>query len=169
MNGKLNEKGVALVLALVMSVLVMAMITGLLYSLSQSTSMSAAGKRYATADEAANGAVNVMKDTINLTLWGEAIAPVFGDTSCLANAILDESSPPCSTTVQLPGIGGGGGYTANVTIQRLYTVTLPGGRLEFARSASGAAGTAIFFRISTRVTGPDNTNAEASALYRFAG
>jgi hypothetical protein len=174
----LNERGVALVVALVMSLAIMAMVTGVLYFVTQSTTMSGAGKRFATADDAADGAVNVIKDTINLALWGEPLAGVFPTTAgdCAAGtgsatqmvaAILTDGGS-CGTTINLPDALGGF-YTANVTLERLYSLELPGGRLEFARSAGGVASTAVYYRITVRVDGPANTSAENSALYRFAG
>jgi hypothetical protein len=171
MNLWRNEKGVALVFALLMSLAIMAMVTGVLYFVNQSTAMSGAGKRYATAAEAADGAINVMKDTINLTMWGEAPANVFPAGNCIASAILNQATPPsvCTTTLILPS-GMGANYTAQITISRLYNVALPGSRLEFARAAGGAGSEAIFFRITSRVQNPGtNTTAESSALYRFAG
>ncbi len=158
-----NNKGIALITALLMSLVIMVMVTGVLYFITQSTKMSGAGKRYATADEAASGAVNVMKDTINLTLWGDTVAPLFPDDSCIAAAILTQGSL-CETSLNL-----GGNFTAAVSLKRLFTRALPGGRLEFSRSASGAPSTALFFRITTKVTGPDNATAENSILYRFSG
>lgn len=163
-----NEKGIALVIALLMSVAIMALAAGVLYFITQATGMSGAGKRYATASEAADGAVNVIKDTINLTMWGEPpAAGLFPGVNCLSTAILTEGSL-CTTTITLPGTVGGS-YTATITLLRLYSVALPGGRLEFARSAGGLSSTAIFYRINSTVTGPNNTRAENSALYRFAG
>ena len=169
-TGKLfNQKGVALVTALIMSFAIMVMATGILFFINVSTNMSGAGKRYATAAEASDGAVDLIKDTINMTLWGEPPASgKFPDIPCLTNAITTEGSS-CTTTITLPSALSGGGYTANITIKRLYSVTMPGGRIEFARSAGGASSTAIFFRVTTLVTGPDSASAENSVLYRFAG
>lgn len=165
-----TQKGVALIVALLMSVAIMALAAGVLYFLTQSTTMSGAGKRYATAAEAADGAVNVVKDSINLIMWGEAITALTGNCSegyALSNAVLNNNTT-CSTAIDLPAPLGGS-YTANVTVTRLYSVTLPGGRLEFARSAGGVSSNAIFYRITATVTGPDNSVAENSALYRFTG
>lgn len=170
-----NEKGVALIVALLMSLTIMAMVTGVIYFITQSTTMSGAGKRYATAEDAADGAVNVVKDTINLALWGEPVAAVFpnsgacdsGTAADIVSAVLTDGST-CSTAINLPGEINQF-FTANVTVERLYSIILPGGRLEFARSAGGVASTAIYYRITTRVTGPAGTSAENSALYRFAG
>ncbi len=172
-----GRKGIALVLALLMSLSILALASGVLYFISQSTSMSGAGKRYATAAEAAEGAVDVMKDTVNLTMWGEPQPGVFPGTNCkdqsgntqsynLSFAILNEDTF-CQTNINMPGVMGS--YTAEVTILRLYTLNLPGGRLEFAKAAGGASSTAIVFRITTKVEGPDNAVAENTVLYRFVG
>ncbi|MBI3398062.1 MAG: hypothetical protein HY026_02340 [Deltaproteobacteria bacterium] len=166
-----NNKGIALVVALLMSVAIMALVAGILYFITQSTIMSGAGKRYATASEAADGAINVVKDSINKTMWGETVTTMItatctGQTYNLSFAILNQGSA-CQTTITLTGISGD--YRATVTLLRLYTVSLPGGRLEFARTAGGAPSTAIFYRITVSVQGPNNATAENSALYRFTG
>lgn len=177
LNAKImNEKGVALIVALLMAVAIMALVAGVLYFLNQSTSMSGAGKRYATAAEAADGAVNVMKDSINLIMWGESISALpiatgncSAQTYDISYAVINNNAP-CGTTINLPS-SLGGSYTADVTVTRLYSITLPGGRSEFARSAGGVSSTAIFYRITATVrgTGSDNSVAENSALYRFTG
>lgn len=163
------QRGVALVVALLFSLAIMALVTGTLYFVTQSTTLSGAGKVYATAEEAADGAVNVLKDSINLAIWGGDLATVFSedDIDSLTAAIMNDGGS-ATATLNLPS-GLSGNFQATVTVQRLYSVGLPGGRLEFARAAGGVAGTAIFFRITAVVTGPGNAYAENSALYRFAG
>lgn len=165
----LNEKGIALVMALVISLAAMLLIVSTLYFIIQSTGMSGAGKRYATASEAADGAVEVMKDAINLILMGEStpsLPVVDAATPCLVNSVLTENIS-CTTTLTLPA-GLFTDYTATITFMRLYSVTLPGGRLEFARAGTGASPTTgIYYRINTIVTGPGGTRAETSALYRY--
>lgn len=161
-----NEKGIALVIALVISLVVMLIIVGVLYFITQSTTMSGAGKRYATASEAADGAVEVMKDAVNLMMVGEpasSLPIVDGTPPCLLNAVLTENQI-CRTTITLPGMVSG--FTATVVIERLYSSTLPGGRLEFARGG-GAPTTGIYYRINTVVAGAGGTSAETTALYRF--
>lgn len=166
-----NEKGIALVMALVISLVVMLIITGVLYFIIQSTTMSGAGKRYATAAEAADGAVEVMKDTINLIMVGESVSYITSTlpvvdaaTPCLLDAVLTENQI-CTTTITLPGTVSG--FTATVVFERLYSSTLPGGRLEFARGG-GAPTTGIYYRINTVVAGAGGTRAETTALYRLA-
>jgi hypothetical protein len=164
-----NDKGMALVIALVISLAVMLVIMSTLYFVSQSTSMSGAGKRYATASEAADGAVEVMKDGINLILMGEPVSALpIADASppCLLDSVLNENVS-CTASLTLPGTGLFDDYNANITIARLYTTSLPGSRLEFARAGGGAPATAVFFRINTVVTGSAGTRAETSALYRY--
>jgi Tfp pilus assembly protein PilX len=170
-----NERGVALVLALVISLAVMAMVAGMLYFTDQSTRVSGAQKMFATADAAADGAVEAVKDAINLTFWGESPPDnLFTDgagndaKAALVAAILNTGGAAGPARLTLPA-SLGGYYTANVTIERLFTASLPGSRLEFARSAGGAATTAVYFRITVTVAGPRSTAAESSVLYRFAG
>jgi hypothetical protein len=163
-----NQKGIALFTALLMSLVIMAMVTGVLYFVTQSTKMSGAGKRYTTADEAAAGSIDIIKDSINLTIWGGSISGLIDDSGseCFADAVLLESDP-CAVEINLPGEVGD--FNAAVTLERLFSRALPGGRLEFSRSAGGAPSTAIFYRITTRIKGPGNSTAENSALYRWAG
>jgi hypothetical protein len=172
-----NQRGIALVMALLISAAIMAMIFGTLILIDRSTEISGAGRVYGTAEEAADGAVNIMKDAINLAMWGEPMASVFpsagacGSGSSVATldaaALLDGSV--CVTSINLTGTGLNTRYTATVTLERLYSVIPPGARLEFSRAAGGASSALIFFRITTRVVGPNNTTAENSVLYRFAG
>lgn len=172
-----NQRGVALLTALLMSLVIMAMVTGTLYFVTQSTKMTGAGKRYATAQDAADGTIDIMRDVINYTIWGGDVSKEPGlagiivekDPSdpCLAKAVLINPGLSCEVEITLPGEIGN--FNANVTLRRLFSRALPGGRLEFAQSAGGAPSNAIFFRISTEVKGPGNTTAENSALYRWAG
>ncbi len=165
---RMNDKGVALVTALVMSVAIMVMVVGALYFISRSTALSGAGKRYATAAEAADGAVEAAKDAINIAMWGGAPSgSLYTNSACFATTLTTDNST-CAATINLPGTVGGN-YTAGITVTRLYSVDIPGGRLEFARSASGTPSRAVYFRITSRVTGPNNTSAENAALYRFTG
>jgi Tfp pilus assembly protein PilX len=172
-----NQRGIALVMALLISVAIMAMIFGTLLIIDRSTQISGAGKAYSTAEEAADGAVNILKDAVNLAMWGEPMADtLFLDAGeCddsvstvdnLDDAVLLDGSV-CVTRIELPGTMTN--YTATVTLERLYSVIPPGARLEFARSSGGASSAMIFFRITTKVVGPNNTTAENSVLYRFAG
>lgn len=170
-----NQKGIALVMALLVSVAIMALITGTLLMIDRSTQVSGAGKVYGTAEEAADGAVNILKDAINLAMWGEPMADnVFADdgacsSGTVANldaAVLANGSV-CVTSIELPGTMDN--YTATIVLERLYSVIPPGARLEFSRASGGASSALIFFRISTKVVGPNGITAENSVLYRFAG
>lgn len=178
MNKKVlsNQRGIALVMALLVSVAIMALITGTLLMIDRSTQISGAGKVYGTAEEAADGAVNIMKDSINLSLWGEPMASVFENDGICANntatnldaaALVDGSV--CVTSINLAGTALDTRYTATVTLERLYSVIPPGARLEFSRASGGASSALIFYRISTKVEGPNGITAENSVLYRFAG
>lgn len=172
-----NQHGIALITALLISFAIMALITGTLLMIDRSTQISGAGKVYNTAEEAADGAVNIMKDAVNLAMWGEPLATVFpnsGDCGTGSNkANLDEAAladgSVCITSIILPSSETMDKYTATVTLERLYSVIPPGSRLEFSRAAGGASSAMIFFRITTKVVGPNGTTAENSVLYRFAG
>lgn len=168
MRLRTNERGVALVTALLMSVVIMVMAAGVLYLIIQSTSLSGGGKKYATAAEAADGAVQMAKDTINQVMWGGTPATVLAVTSGTLVDAMTQNSASCTLTGNLPGTGNVN-YAATVVITRLYTITIPGGRIEFARSAGGTPSQAVYYRITTKVTGPNNTSAENAALYRFTG
>ena len=164
-----TNNGVALVAALMISLSVMLLIVSTLYFVLHSTSISGAGKRYATASEAADGAVEVMKDTINLIIMGEPVSSlpiVDSSPPCLVDSVLNERTS-CATTLTLPGSSLFNDYNAQITVMRLYTSWLPGSRLEFARAGGGAPTTAVYFRINTVVKGPGGTRAETSALYRY--
>ena len=170
-----SSRGIALILSLIITLIVFLMVGSLLYVLLRSTGMSGAGKRYASASDAADGSVNVLKDTINLAMWGESIGPIFqgggactgtGESGNITNSIMTNNSP-CTVQIILPSAVSGN-YTAKVTLVRLYSMMIPGGRIEFARSG-GVGSTAIFFRITTKVVGPNNATAENAVLYRFVG
>lgn len=162
-------------MALLISVAIMAMIFGTLLIIDRSIQITGAGKVYGTAEEAADGAVNILKDSINLAMWGEPITDrVFntcssGTAATLTAATLVDGSS-CVTSINLAGTALSAGYTATVTLERLYSVIPPGARLEFSRATGGASSAVIFFRITTRVVdNRTNTTAENSVLYRFAG
>lgn len=161
---EMNERGAALIIAILISAVIFIMVMGVLYFTEQSTVMSGSVKRYATAEGAADGAIELVKDTINLTMLGEPVTSKLV-ANCTTNGVINQNAP-CTGTITLPGTMGN--YTATVTFERLYQKDLPGGRLEFARSA-GVPSSAVFYRITTIVTGPDNTRAENSALYRYTG
>lgn len=165
-----NQKGIALVVALLISAALLATALGVLHFVERSTAMSGVGRVYATAEEAADGAANLMRDVINLTMWGSPIPDVFSDPeACLEEAIFGNAGTTCPVGLSLPASLGEGNYAAQVTVERLYSIVLPGGRIEFAAAGSGVNTTAVFYRIISRVTGPRGTSAESSVLYRFAG
>ncbi|MCK9418485.1 MAG: pilus assembly PilX N-terminal domain-containing protein [Nitrospirae bacterium] len=164
-----NERGIALVMALIITLVVFLLIMSTVYMTTTATKISGAGKRYASASEAADGAVEVMKDAINLTMYGEPISSLpLTNTSGLLNA-LSNINAPTKVTVNLSGTSLFQTYTAEIIVERLYSQAIPGGRLEFARSAGGSGGTAVYYKINTVVTGPNNSRAETTALYRFVG
>jgi hypothetical protein len=85
-----NENGIALITALLISVAIMALVLGVLYFIMQSTSMSGAGNAVPAA--AADG--QKLKDSINMTMWGEPIANVFRQLSCHAIQTRGVHVPP---------------------------------------------------------------------------
>ena len=168
-----KERGIALITALVVVLVVFMLIMSTMYVVTSSTTISGAGKRYATAAEAADGAVEVMKEAINLEIPGYDISglPLTEDVpGDLITAIFNSGASNAKTvTLNLPGATFTTQYTARVTVERLYEKELPGGRPEFAKGGGGAGNTAVYFRISAVVEGPKNTRAETTALYRYTG
>ena len=166
-----GQQGIALVTALIVTLVVFLLIVSTLYVITSSTTVSGAGERYASASEAADGAVEVMQESINLVMYGEPSSslPVQEQHAGDLISAMTTTNNPKTVTLNLAGTGLATSYTAEITVERLYSKALPGGRLEFARSAGGSGGTAVYFRISTVVTGPNNTKAETTALYRFVG
>jgi len=165
-----TDRGVALVAALMITLAVTILIVGTLYVVTQSTVMSGAGKRYATASEAADGSIEVMKAAIQLMAKGEPVAslPIIdADPACLADAILFNDNVPCYTTLTLPASGGFTHYSATITVTRLYSSPLPGSSIEFPNPGGGMPSAAIYYRINAVVTGAGGTRAETSALYRY--
>ncbi len=165
---KKNEKGIALVMALIISLTIMMLVAGVLYFTIQSTSISGAGKRYSTAEEAADGAVEIIKEGINSVQRTDPVPNIINDPSdCFVNATITRGVDCTTLTINLPGTVGT--YTATATLQNLFTVALPGSRIEFAR-AGGIPATAVYYRIIINVTDPTNTiKAENSVLYRYTG
>ncbi|MFZ3137709.1 MAG: hypothetical protein WA126_10015 [Thermodesulfovibrionales bacterium] len=164
-----EERGVALVAALMISLSVMLLIVSTVYFVLHSTSISGAGKRYATASEAADGAVEVMKDSIHPIIMAEPVSSlpiVDSSPPCLVDSVLSEGTS-CTTTLTLPGSSLFSDYNAQITVMRLYTSSLPGSRLDFPLAGGGAPTTAVYFRINTLVKGPGGARAETSALYRY--
>lgn len=167
-----SERGIALVLALIMSLAIMAMAAGTLYFINQSTQISGAGKQYVTASEAADGAVNFMKDVINLTqradpdltnlllqnTWDPP--PCITEATAVLNSDVWNEGNPCLSTVDM-----GNGFTANVSLSHLYKLGDGGG--EFAPSTGGGSPSSTFYKIAVQVTGPNNASADSSILYRF--
>lgn len=167
-----KQRGIALIMALIIILVVSLVIASTLYVITHSTSMSGAGKRYETASQAADGAVEVMKDSISLLIGGapESSLNFLTKTSSanLSTAAMN-SGVIYTATLTLPGTTGK--YDATVSVERLFTKLIAGSRVEFPPSAAVPGGEGIYFRISTNVTGagPNNstTTAETTAVYRF--
>ncbi len=176
MNSKLKtDGGVALVTALIITAVVFLLIMSSLYVITSSTSISGAGRRYATASEAADGAVELAKDTISLTWRIEDLpsivpaGPCEGKSYDLSYAAQNLNNP-CTKTITLPGTMNEY-YKATVTIEYLYSTGQAGSRIEFPpRFVGGMSGVGLYYRITTIVTDKKkNTTAENSVLYRFTG
>jgi len=161
-----RKEGIALVLALIISLVVMFLIISTVYFVTLSTSMSGAGKRYSTVAEAADGAVEVMKNAVNLMMAGEPVSslPIAdGSPPCLIESII-EGTKSCTAELILPGADFFTAYKAGITVTRLYSMDAPGTSIDFLNKK----GSAVYYRINTVVTGPAGTRAETSVLYRYA-
>lgn len=174
-----NERGAALITALLVSMAILAIAFGVLYVISLSTSMSGAGKRYATAAEAADGAVEMAKDSINIIKRGGGtsdIAPAM-NASCgsgsvatsLTDAINNENRECRDLPLNLSGTTIGTTYTARVSVTQIFKTEQIGSGLEFGRGGPTGSSVILYYRISVRVDGSDKTRAENAALYRFTG
>ena len=163
-----NEKGVALLMALIFTLVVFMMIISTAYVTTTATKISGAGKRYASASEAADGAVEVMKEAINLAAYGEPISSFpFTGAPGLEQA-LSQNNTPAKVTLDLSGTGLFQNYSAEIKVERLGQQVIPGCGAGFAPSAGGC-GTAVYYRINAVVIGPHNSKAETTAVYRFVG
>ena len=161
-----TNEGIALVIALIISLVVMFLIISTVYFVTLSTSMSGAGKRYATVSEAADGAVEVMRDAINLMMAGEPVTslPIAdGEPPCLVDSII-EGTAKCTAALILPSADFFSSYEAKMTVTRLYSTDAPGTSIDFLDKK----GTAVYYRINTVVAGPAGTRAETAVLYRYA-
>ncbi len=166
-SGRLaSQRGIAMVFALILSLTIMALAAGVLYFVNQSSQMSGAGKMYATASEAADGTVNLMKDVITKTIRADetldtliANTGLTDTTVCLTPTILGSTLAPCPMSVLL------GAYTANIALT--FLSRLPKGSIEFA-DQNGTSSVVTSYKINVAVVGPDNTSAEDSVLYRFS-
>lgn len=165
-----TERGVALVGALVIVLAVTILVGGTFFVVTHSTVMSGAGKRFSTAAEAADGAIEIAKAAIGLIASGEPSSSLpIGDADppCLSDAVLFNDGVPCAIALTLPANDFFSKFSATVSITRLYASSIPGNRIEFPRSANGPPSTAIYYRINAIVAGPGGTRAETSALYRY--
>jgi hypothetical protein len=169
------QGGVALVTALIITTVVFLLIMSTLYVITMSTNISGAGKRYATCSEAADGGVEVMKEVINLTMFGDPISSldISGTTSgttTLTDVIMGfgTSTSIDTLTITLPSTGLLSRFSLNVTLERLYDIISPGGTPRFPPEVGGGGGShGIYYRISTTCEGPNNTKAETTVVYRY--
>lgn len=174
-----NERGAALITSLLVSMAILAIAFGVLYVISMSTSMSGAGKRYATAAEAADGAIEMAKDSINIIKRGGGtgdIAPAMnvtcgsgGGTTSLVTAINNQGVECRDLPLNLSGTTIGTTYTARVSVTQIFSTAQIGSGLEFGRGGPTGSTVILYYRISVKVDGSDKTRAENAALYRFTG
>jgi hypothetical protein len=164
------ERCVALVIALIVVAVVMMLIMSTLYVITSSTTISGAGKRYATASEAADGAVELAKDSIGLILRKGSLPSIIPGTCVGKSYDLDYAvnnvGNPCTFSLTLPGTLGTQ-YDATITVEFPTAGVSYGSRIEFPpRYVAGKTGQSFYYRINTIVKNKqDNTVAENSVLY----
>ncbi|HWR73734.1 MAG TPA: pilus assembly PilX N-terminal domain-containing protein [Nitrospirota bacterium] len=168
------EKGIALVMALIISLVAFLIVATTLYLVTQSATMSGAGKVYESAEKAGDGSMDVMKNYIReVNRESTSLPQVFttaggqclGQSYSLRDVIANLVDAPCNVSLMLPGVSGA--YTSTITVSRLYAKRPPGSRIVFAEIAGPASKVAVFYRIVTRVEGPNNAVAENVAVYRY--
>jgi hypothetical protein len=165
---KREPEGIALVTAMLVSLAISLLILSTLYFVVHSTALSGSGKRYATAVEAADGSVEVMKNAIKLLLSGEPVddLPIEDeDPPCLLGAVMNENST-CTVALTLPATGFLKDYSVRITVMRLHSSALPGSTLQFPPAGGGIPASATYFRINSVASGAGGSRAETSALYR---
>jgi hypothetical protein len=165
-----NQTGFALVTAIIISFAVFSLIIGILYFATKSTTMSGAGKRYATACQAADGAIEMMKDGL---MHSDSLPPGF-PTACDEGYAFTYAVglPSTACTMNITSLQGtvlGTTYQATAKIYMAASYVQPGYRIEFPPRgyAGGSSGIAKIFRINMKVTGPDNAGCENSVLFRY--
>lgn len=167
------EKGIALVMALIIALVAFLVVATTLYLVTQSASMSGAGKIYESAEEAGDGSMDVMRNYIREVNKESTLPQVFttangqcqGQSYTLRDVIANLVQADCNVSLMLPGVSGA--FTSTITVRRLYAKRPPGSRIVFAEIAGPASKVAVFYRIVTRVEGPNNTVAENVAVYRY--
>jgi Tfp pilus assembly protein PilX len=164
-----NESGFALIMALVISLAVFILIVGMLYFTTRSTTMTGAGKRYATACEAADGVVEIVKDAV---MHSDSLPAGF-PTACTESYdftwAVGQVSQICTLNfTSLQGTVLGTTYNATAKINMTGSGVSPGYRIEFPPRAYAGGGNGIssVYRIYIKVAGPNNTSCENSVLFR---
>lgn len=170
-----DENGFALVTALLMSAVIMIMAAAVLYFLAQSTTMSGAGKRYATAEAAADGVIQNLKDAITQINRGDDMSSLIPTSNCtdqnnnpqsynLTQAVQVQNQL-CKLATTVPGTIGT--YSVEFTVEFLYSLKLAGSSMKFAHTAGAPPSNSLYYRITSKVVGPNNETAENAALYRY--
>lgn len=168
-----GQDGIALVMALIITLVAFLVVASTLYLVSRSVTMSGAGKTYATADEAADGTLDLLKEYINAVNFAEDDLPnIFTSPNCqegipISQAIISFDISPCTLTLDLPAVVGAS-YTANVTLQRMGLGSREGNPIFPEKKVGRGGGVPILYRIlvhvENRATG---ASAENVAVYRF--
>jgi hypothetical protein len=164
-----NQTGFALVTAIIISFAVFSLIIGILYFATKSTTMSGAGKRYATACEAADGAIEMMKDGV---MHSDSLPPGF-PTTCNESYAFSYAVgiPSTACTMNIASLQGtvlGTSYQATAKIYMAATYMVPGWKIDFPPTGSaGMSGMAKIYRINMKVTGANNAGCENSVLFRY--
>jgi hypothetical protein len=161
-----NESGFALVTAIIISVVVFVMISALLYFAMKSTTMSGAGKRYATACQANDGIIEMLKDGIMHLDSLPGGFPVTCQENYDFTWAMGKQNTVCTLNFTVPGLGTT--YSAVATVYMAGFGVQPGYRIEFPPRAyaGGGNGISTMYRFDVQVTAPNNTRCDNAALYR---
>ena len=166
--GLTSNSGVALLMALIITVIVFLMIVSTLYLVTQGTMISGSRRSYDTACKASDGAVELTKDAIERTFSNDTLPGpnLFSTafTSCLgANVYINNTS--CTEQNFTMPASMGGTYTATIAVTRIAARVMTGGSIEFPPKAFGK-NIAIFFKITSMVTGANGLSCEDAVVYR---
>lgn len=167
--GLSSQNGFALVTAIIISVAVFVLIIGMLYFTTKSTTMTGAGKRYATACEAADGVVEMVKDGImNSDSLPNGFPTVCNENYNFSWAVGQVSTYCTLNFSSLQGTVLGTTYNATAKIYLTGSGVGAGYRIEFPPRAYAGGGNGIssVYRIYLKVTGPNNASCENSVLFR---
>lgn len=169
----LSQRGVALVMALIVTLVAFLLIASVIYMTTQSVSMSGAGKRYATAQQAADGAAELLKELTLYAMNKETIndvnigGPGLDDLHKVSKN-LNGATITRSIDITLPGTGLLSSFKATGTVEYTGDGVYEGSTVRFPPEYGVSSGTFANFRISTFVEGPENTRGETVVYYRHS-